>query len=477
VKPLILTTAILAAALLAPRAARADSDATPPPPSEARPLHLPRVEKTKLENGLRVEIVEDHRIPLVTVRLDVPAGSIEDPAGGEGTADAAASLLTSGIEGMTSAQIAERVASLGASLDASAGMDSATVSGDVLSENFQSYFGLFARVALGPSYPDSELEIYRANALQKLKISKSEPSFLASERLNALLFGDHPYARISPTEASLKALDRGRLETFYRRHFVPAGATLVLYGDISPEKARKEIAGRFGSWKGIEPPEERLPAPPVRGSRVIALVERPDSVQANIAIGQLAPTAKSPDYFPLQVANSILGGGAASRLFLEIREKKGYTYDPGSSYGARVDFGTFRAGCTARNDVAIPAIQGFFEIFQEMARKPPAESELAHAKNYINGVFALRLATQSGVANQLVQIARQNLPSDWLEMYREKISRVTGADVQDASRRYIDAKNPVLVVVGDPKALADGLEKLGTVERFDSDGQAIPGRP
>jgi zinc protease len=469
--------AVLAAGLLLAAPCAADSDATPPPPTAPRPLQLPRVERARLSNGLVVETVEDRRIPLVTVRLDLPAGSVEDPARGEGTAEAAASLLTAGIEGMSSAQIAEKVASLGGSLEASAGMDSATVSGDVLSENFEAYFDLLSRVVLGPAFPEKELAIYRANELEKLKIARSEPSFLASQRFNALLFGDHPYARISPTEASLAALDRERVEKFFRGHYGPEGSVLVVYGDVSAAKVRTLAEDLLGSWKGGRSKTESFPEPPHPAGRVVALVERPGSVQARIAIGHLAPTAKSADYFPLQVANTILGGGTASRLFLDIREKRGYTYDPGSSYAARAEAGTFRAGCTARNDVAVPAIGAFFEIFDAMADKPPANAELSHAKNYINGLFALRLATQAGVAGQLVQIYRQDLPEDWLEAYREKIAAVTPPEVREASRRYIDARNPVVVVVGDPNALGKGLAQFGPVARFDAEGRLLSPAP
>jgi len=351
--------------------AAADPDATPPAPSSPRKLELPRIEKSRLSNGLRLEIVEDHRIPLVTVRLGLPAGSVGDAIGEEGTAEAVASSLTDGVPGLSSAQIAEKAASLGASLEASASPDAATISGSVLSENLEAFFGLFSKVALSPTFPESELEIYKANQIQKLTLAHTQPDFLAQERLSAILFGAHPYARVAATVPSLKSLSRERLEKFYRARYVPDGAVLVVYGDVVSSAARNLVEKAFSGWKGKSPAGEMLPPPPERPARTVALVDRPGSVQARIEIGTVAPTEKSPAFFPLQVANNVFGGGAASRLFQDIREKKGYTYDPNSSFSTKRQYGTFTADCTARNDVAIPAVGVFFDLFDSSAKNPP----------------------------------------------------------------------------------------------------------
>ena len=453
--------------------AAGDADATPPPPSAPRKLELPKIAASTLPNGLRLEIVEDHRIPLVTLRLGLAAGAVRDASGEEGTAEAVASSLTGGIPGMSSAQIAEKVASLGASLDASASSDAATVSGSVLSENFDVFFPIFSRVVAEPSFPESELAIYRDNAVQKLALAHTQPGFLAQERLSAILFGAHPYARTA-TEASLKSLNRARVEKFYREFYRPAGAVLVLYGDVSPASARALVEKSFAGWSGSAPAGESFPALPSRPGRTVALVDRPNSVQARIVIGSIAPTEKSPVYFPLQLANNIFGGGSASRLYMDIREKKGYTYDPDSNYSTRRLHGTFIADCTARNEVAVPAVGVFFDLFDSSAKTPPTAEELDHSKAFLNGIFALRLATQSGVANQLLRIALFDLPADWLQTYRARIAAVTPAEVASVTKTYIDAPNPAIVVVGDAKLLKDGLAKFGTVDVYDSEGKVAP---
>jgi zinc protease len=456
----------------------ADPNATRPGPSAPRPLSLPKVEKTRLGNGLRVEIVEDHRVPLVTLRLGLPAGASLDGKGEEGTAEAVAATLTDGIPGLSSGQIAEKVASLGASLDASASPDAATVSGSVLSENFPEFFALFSRVVLEPTFPQEEVAIYRDNAIQKLTLAHSQPGFLAQERLAAVLFGEHPYAHIAATQPSLKSLTRERLEKFYRAHYTPDAAVLVLYGDVTASSARELTERTLAAWKGSSPAATALPAPPSRSGRTVALVDRPGSVQARIVIGTLAPTEKDPVYFPLTVANNIFGGGSGSRLFLDIREKRGYTYDPNSSYSTRKQFGTFVADCTARNEVAIPAIGVFFDLFDSTAKDPPSAEELDHSKAFLNGLFALRLATQGGVANQLLRVELFSLPGDWLEKYRSRIAAVTPAEAASATKTYVDSKAPVVVVVGDSKLLREGLGKYGPVEVYDSEGHrmAEPGK-
>ena len=449
-----------------------DADATPPPASAPRRLELPKISKWRLANGLALEIVEDHRIPLVTVRLGLPAGSVRDASGEEGTAEAVAASLTDGVPGLTSAQIAEKVAALGASLDASASSDAATISGSVLSENFEEFFRLFSRVVVEPSFPPDELEIYRDNAVQRLTLAHTQPAFLGQERLSAILFGAHPYARVA-TETSLKSLTRERLEKFYRACYKPSGAVLVLYGDVTPAAARALAEKSFAEWKGAPPASGTFPPLPRRSGRTVALVDRPGSVQARIVIGSVAPTEKSPVYFPLQLANNVFGGGSASRLFMDIREKKGYTYDPDSSFSTRKQYGTFVADCTVRNDVAIPAVGVFFDLFDSSAKTPPSAEELAHSKTFLNGIFALRLATQSGVANQLLRIELFGLPADWLETYRAKIAAVTPAEAASATKTYIDAPNPVLVVVGDAKILKEGLAKYGKVAVYDTEGKTI----
>jgi predicted Zn-dependent peptidase len=248
---------------------------------------------------------------------------------------------------------------------------------------------------------------------------------------------------------------------------------LVVYGDVTPAAARALVEKAFAGWKGESPAGETFPPLPARPGRSVALVDRPGSVQARIVIGSVAPTEKSPVYFPLQVANNIFGGGSASRLFLDIREKKGYTYDPDSTFSTRKQYGTFVADCTARNDVAIPAVGVFFDLFDSSAKTPPTADELDHSKTFLNGIFALRLATQSGVANQLLRIELFGLPSDWLETYRAKIAAVTPAEVASATKSYIDAPNPALVVVGDAKLLKEGLPKYGSVEMFDAEGKKL----
>jgi predicted Zn-dependent peptidase len=467
-KALVFSLAVLATSLLA---GGADSPATPPPPSRPRPLQLPAIYSTSLPNGVKVEIVEDHRIPLVTLRLGVPAGSVRDAAGEEGIAAATASLLTEGTTHLSSAEIARKAATLGASVEASAGPDDLIVRGRTLSENFDEFVSLFAEIVLHPSFPESEIDIFRANALEELKLEKSQPSFLLRQRLSAILFGPHPYARIAPTEASLKSLDRQRVQTFYSRYLTPAGSVLVVYGDVSKEKGEARIRDLFSSWNTAAPPKESLPQPPSRTGPTVALVDRPGSVQAAIGTAELAPTMRSSEYFPLLEAANILGGGTASRLFLGIREKKGYTYDPSTQYQAeRKDYGILGSYCTARTDVAIPAVGGIFEEMQALGSREPSAEELRHTKEYLNGTFAMSLTTQAGVSDRLLRMALLSLPPDWLKDYRDRVSAVTATAVREASRKTIDAGHPLLVVVGDAKALKAGLTKYGPVTVYDTSG-------
>jgi zinc protease len=452
-------------------AAQGRDYSTPPPPGAPRPLRLPAASVTKLPNGLEVQVIEDRRVPLVTVRLAVRAGDAEDPEGRVGTAEAVAGLMTEGAGRLSSAEIARRVASLGGSIAASASSDSSSLSGSVTSQNFGPYFEIFSSVALAPDFPEREIEIYRANALQHLALARSNPGFLASERLSALLFGAHPYGR-SASDASLKAISRDGLREFYGRYWSPRGAILFLYGDVSASEATALARRRFEGWKGGPPADEKFPAPPERPGRQLAVVERPGSVQARIEIGSIAPTPKSPYYFPLLLANNVYGGGGGSRLFRDVREKLGYTYDPGSSFTVRRQYGEVVASATVRNAVAGNTLKAFFDVSEALVGKePPTRVELDRAKNYINGVFALRFATQGGVVGQLANVFLLDLPADWLEKYRARVSAVDAADVESATRKYLAIPNPVVVVVGDPESLRPALAPFGQPEIYDTEGR------
>jgi len=439
-------------------------DRTKPPQTPPIPAYkLPPVFETKLPNGLGVVLVEDARFPLVTARLNVQGDSKFDPKDLPGLAEGVAAVLTEGTKTRTARQISEETDGLGGSLGASAGEDSMTISGGALAENLAKLLGLMADVARNANFPKDEVDLYKQNRIQSLMADRSQPGFLADEKMAEVVYGTSPYAHIAPTPEAVQKLDSKTLAGFRDTYLVPNNGTLILIGKL-PARAEllKTIAEQFGSWaqKPLPaPPRMDLPAP----KRQIVLVDRPGSVQADIHVGRLAPTALAPEYFPLMVGNVALGGGTNSRMFKNIREKEGFAYDAHSSYDAHREAGDFQAVTQVRNEVIEPAMKAVLAELDGMAGAPMPAAELSNVKNFIAGNFLLGLETQDGLANQLVSMKARGLPNDYLETYTTKVRQVEPNQVQAVAKKYIAPGESAVVVVGDASKIGDALKKLGTV--------------
>jgi zinc protease len=454
---------ILAAAAAIALAAQT-VDRTKPPQTPAIPTYkLPRMEESKLPNGLDVLLVEDPRFPLVTVRLNFQAGSKFDPKDIPGLSEAVATLLTEGTKTRTSRQLSEETDAIGGSINGHAGRDSLTISGSALSENLAKLMAILADVTLNASFPQDEIDLYKQNRIQNLRAQHAEPAFLAQEKMASVVYGSSPYAHIAPTEGAVQKVDAKLLAGFRDSYLVPNNAALLIIGKLPARDAvLKMIADAFGAWK-----EKPLPAAPKMEfpapKKQIVLVDRPGSVQADIHVGRLAPTRLSPEFFPLMVGNSILGGGTNSRMFKDIREKEGFAYDAHSEYDTARESGDFRAVTQVRNDVLEPAIKAVIAELDRMASTAVATDELANIKNYIAGLYLLRLETQEGVINQLNNMKTLGLPNDYLETYVTRVRSVEPGQIQAVAKKYIAPDQAAVVVVGDAAKIGEILKKFGDV--------------
>jgi zinc protease len=292
-----------------------------------------------------------------------------------------------------------------------------------------------------------------------------------SERFNLAIYDTHPYAVTAPKPEAIEALDRGKIESFYKAYYTPNDSTLVITGDFDAAKIEAILRARFSEWKAATNTAQKLPQLMEQTKRRIYLIDRPGSEQADFRIGNLAVARSDKDYFALLVANAILGDGTGSRLFLNIREKKGYTYDVSSSAHAPRMRGTFFGSSETRNEVTLPAIREILLEFERIRNQKVSAKDLQNAKNYLNGGFSLSLSTQGGVTNAIVLTRMLGLTSDYLEQYRERIEAVTAEQVQAVARKYIRTDTPTIVVVGDAKKLQKSLATLGTLEVFDVEGK------
>jgi zinc protease len=435
----------------------------PPASLPPRPFNLPRSETRTLPNGLKIVVTESHRVPLVTMRLAVRAGSILDAPDQPGLASAVADQMTAGTARYSSLQLREAAENLGGTVNVGAGDDFATVSGSALAENAAPLLDLMAEVLLHPTFPDSELGIYKGLTLQRLVVQRQNPAFLANEQFSRALFGDHPYGVVSTTRAAVEALTRDRLLEFYKAHYTPKDAILVVVGDIKPKAVFDKAAQALGGWSGGASPAASLPDFPTHDARQLTLVNRPGSVQSNIVLGNRAIKRGDPDYYALTVANTILGGGTDSRLFANVREKHGYAYSVSSALDPRALSGDFTASAQTRTDVTAPALQEMLTEAENIRTTPVSSEELQNAKNYINGTFVLRLTSQTGLADQLLNAEVYGLPSDYLTTYRDRINALSAGDVQQAAQKYIQPDRAAIVVVGDADRLRDGLKAIAPV--------------
>ena len=443
-----------------------------PLPLPARPIQIPQALETTLPNGLGVVIVEDTRLPLVSFRLAFRAGDAHDPPQLPGLTDLLTGLITEGTESLTSRQIADEVGRMGATLSAGANSDYTTIAASSLAMFSDNILALVADVIRNPSFPANEVELIKQNTKESLRQQRAQPTFLATEMVSRVVFGQHPYSVVAPTFESLEATTRDQVVDFHRSMFLPNNAVLVAAGDIRPDNLLKRIEDLFGDWKPGELPKGDFPVPPVRTTRSVYLVDRPGSAQSNIVIANIGITRTSPDYFPMLLMHTVLGANASSRLFMNLREAKGYTYGAYSSLDARRAAGSFRVSAEVRSVVTGDSVKEFFFELERIRDISVSNAEMFDARSYLTGVFPLRLETQEGLIDQLVQIKMFGLPNNYLETYRDSIQAVTAEDVQQVARNYIKPEEAAIVVVGDGAAILEQVKPYSdTIELYNTAGK------
>jgi zinc protease len=437
---------------------------TEPPYTADLPVYsLPPVVSRTLANGLEVLLVEDSRFPMVTARLGFHAGSKFDPPELLGLSESTAALLTEGTETRTARQIAEQAARMGGSIHADSSSDSLVMAASGLAENLPRVLELMADVARRAIFPEDEVALRKQNRLQELLAQRSEASFLADEKFCQVVFETHPYARQDPTPESIERLTRADAVRFRTSLVAPNNALLVLLGALPDREAAFDVIERaFGDWARADLPA--APAPPVAvASRRIVLVDRPGSVQTDIRIGGPALTRSDPDYYSLLLANSILGGGASSRIFMNIREKRGFAYEARSSLNPLRDAGSFAVVTEVRDEVVEAAIGAALAELDSITTTDVSPDELSTSQNYLSGTFVIRLETQDGLAGQLAAVRLMGLPVAYLEQYTGRVRSVTPETIRAAAAKYLDPGPAAIVAVGDQNRILKQLESFGKV--------------
>lgn len=442
-----------------------------PPPLPPRPIVVPEARETVLSNGLTVTVLEDNRLPLVSYRLALRVGTAFDPPQLPGLTDLLAGLLPEGTASRSSRQIADEVARMGASLNAGANSDYTIIAASALSK-FQEILELMAEIVMQPSFPEKEVDLAKQNTKESLRQQRAQPSFLATEMVSRVMFGNHPYSLVAPTPESIDLSTRQHFVEFHKTKFVPNNAVMIVVGNVQFEDLVTRVERLFSTWSRGEDLASDFPVPPVRTKRSAYLVDRPSSAQSNIVIANTGINRTSPDYFPMLLMHTVLGATASSRLFMNLREEKGYTYGAYSNLDARRSAGTFRATAEVRTPVTGDSLKEFFLELEKIRNERVSEKEINDAKSYLTGVFPIRLETQEGMIDQLVQIKMLNLPNDYLQTYRDYVQAVTIDDIQRVAATYVRPDQAAIVVVGDGAQVTEQIKPFcEDIEAYTTSGK------
>jgi predicted Zn-dependent peptidase len=449
-----LTAALLGATLAASAlvAAQQMPDRSKPPVTGPAPsLKLPPIEKQTLSNGLRVWIVEMHKVPVVDATLIVKSGTAADPPGKFGVAHFTAAMLDEGAGTRNALELSDAIDVLGATLSTSAGIDASSVHLHSLVSKFDDALPLMADVALRPTFPDAEMERVRKERLTALLQTRDDASSLASLAYSRLLYGpQHRYGTATMgTEATNTAMSVADLRAFYESHYQPQNAYLLVVGDVTPSAIVPKLEHAFGAWKsrGVVP-TEALPAASQPASRQIYLVDKPGAPQSQIRLGWIGVQRTTPDYFVIDVLNTMLGGSFTSRLNQNLREEHGYTYGASSSFSMRATPGPFIAGAGVQTDKTAESLTEFFKEIDGM-HAPIAPADLARVRNLEALSFPGEFETTTSMAQRLSDLVVYGLPESFFTDYVPKIQSVTAADLARAADQYLQSGRFVVVVVGD----------------------------
>ena len=449
----------------------------PPKPGPASAMSLPVPQRFALPNGLNVYLVEQHNLPVMAANLVMLTGSDANPPDKPGLASFTAAMLTEGTQKRSALQIPDDADQIGATINSGSNADSSFVAVRSLTKTSDQAFDLLSDVALNPAFQDKEIERVRKQRLTSILQQHDSPQVIATKVFYSEVYGPKsPYGYIETgTEASNKAITREDMMGFYKAGYVPKNAALMVAGDMTASQLRSLAEKYFGQWTGSATQSQPPAVSDEKMARRIVIVDKPGSPQTQLRIGHVGLARSNPDYVPVQVMNTELGGLFSSRINLNLREQHGYTYGAFSTFQFRRARGPFFAGGGIRTDATAPAVKEVFNEFNRMRDTQLTPDELALAKDSIShslpGYFETTPQTAAAIGNIFVY----NLPMDYYRTLPGRIDTVSAADVQRVAQQYLWPENMVVVAVGDRKKIEPGLKglDLGSIEARDLEGKPV----
>ena len=440
---------------------------TLPVPGSSAPFRFPTIHRRRLSNGLEVRVVAHDAVPILTAVLMVRGGTAADPPQREGLAAFTADLLDEGSGGRSALQVADEMARLGADLDVDVGPDATLLAMGSLARYGRPSLTLLAEMAIMPNLADDDIERVRKLRLERLRQLRDHAPALAERAMARLLYGAHPYGHLSMgSETALGATAADDLRGFHRGAFVPASTVLAIAGDGHVDELVDMADMAFGAWEASG--DDRVDAaaglqpPPLQPAHTLAIVPRPGSAQSELRIGHVCASRDTPDYHALVVLNMILGGQFVSRVNLNLRQDKGYTYGVRTGFDLRRGLGPFSLQTSVQSDKTVPAIrEALREIADIRGARPATADELAMAKASITLGYPRGFETAQQVARGLAQLALHDLPDTYFEEFVPRIEAISLDDVSRVANHYFDLSRMATLIVGDPDRIGPELTALG----------------
>jgi predicted Zn-dependent peptidase len=431
-------------------------DQTPPPGGAPRDFKLPEKESLKLKNGLRATLVEYGAIPKVDVNVIVKTGNIHEAADEIWLADLTGNLMREGTSTMDFKTISKKVAAMGGEVNISTGANQTTISGSVLSEFAPDLIRILADIVMNPSFPQSEIERLKNDLKRQLTVQQSVPQSQALAKFSSIIYKDHPYGRFFPTDEMLSSYTVDKVRDFYGKNFGAKRTVVYVVGKFDEAKVNDAVQDAFTNWK--EGPEVDYPVPTPSTTSETAIIDRPGAPQTTVVLGLPTLDPSKPDYIPLAVTNSLLGGSFGSRITSNIREDKGYTYSPHSIINTGYRSALWYEQADITTEHTGDAIKEIAKEIKRLQTEAPSKQELEGIQNYEAGVFVLQNSTPQGIISQLNFLDFHGLDESYLTDRVKKIHAVTPEKVQELAKDYFKYEDMTLVLVGDKKQLEKQIE-------------------
>ncbi len=447
----------------------------PPKSKPPKDVHFPDYFDTTLANGINVLVIENYKIPAVSVRLVFKnAGSYYDN-GKFGLASLTADMLTKGTSARSATRVAEEIDFIGGSLTSGSDWDGSYVSLSCLKKHLDKGIDVLADVVLNPVFSEDEIKRVKEQRISSIIQNKDDAGSLSDKMFNKVLFGVSPYGSPAEgTEASVNNLTRDDFVKFYNEKYSPGNLILAFVGAISKDEALKIVNEKFSGWNKNSSVSTELnnKGNEITGTKVY-IVNKPDAVQSNLRIGHTGISRNNPDFLAVTVMNTILGGYFGSRINYNLREKHGFTYGARSGFNARIFPGDFSVDADVRNNVTDSSVALVLEELNNIIAAHVTDDEIQTVKNYLTGVFPLQLETANSVATRVINLKLYSLPKNYYSTYISNINKLTKDDILDAAKKYIHPGNLLIVVSGKADEIKDKLKKFGEVNVYDADGNKM----